>query len=50
MERFLAVRESAGQGTSQPTEIVIELLGDVAGQLKMLLLVLAHGDMGRVVD
>ncbi len=30
-------------------EIVIEFLGDVAGQLQMLLLVLAHRHMGRLI-
>ena len=31
-------------------EVVVELLRDVAGKLEMLLLVLAHGNVGRVIE
>ena len=50
MTRVAAPKISgSGKREEVPAEILVELLGDVAGQLQMLLLVLAHRHMGRLI-
>ena len=45
-----ALDHRLGQREEVGAEVVVELRGDVAGQLEMLLLVLAHRHVGRLVE